>query len=84
MDPKEIKTLIENGLPGAQVDVVSDDNTHYAAVVICTLDRTQPCAAARRQAGGSDMERQGEGEGEAAAQADGKVHALGAIICEAM
>ena len=36
MDPKEIKTLIENGLPGAQVDVVSDDNTHYAAVVICT------------------------------------------------
>ncbi|MGI9206065.1 MAG: BolA family protein [Woeseiaceae bacterium] len=34
MDPTEIKTLIENGLPGAQVDVISDDNTHYAAVVI--------------------------------------------------
>ncbi|MBT8131484.1 MAG: BolA/IbaG family iron-sulfur metabolism protein [Gammaproteobacteria bacterium] len=34
MDPKEIKTLIENGLPGAQVNVMSDDNTHYAAVVI--------------------------------------------------
>lgn len=34
MDPKEIKTLIENGLPSAQVDVLSDDNTHYAAVVI--------------------------------------------------
>lgn len=34
MDPKEIKTLIENGLPGAQVDVISDDNTHYAAIVI--------------------------------------------------
>lgn len=34
MDPKEIKTLIENGLPGAEVNVMSDDNTHYAAVVI--------------------------------------------------
>ncbi len=34
MDPAEIKQLIENGLKSAQVDVVSDDNTHYAAVVI--------------------------------------------------
>lgn len=34
MDPAEIKTLIENGLAGAEVNVFSEDNTHYAAVVI--------------------------------------------------
>ena len=34
MDPQEIKSLIENGLEGANVNVVSDDNTHYAALVI--------------------------------------------------
>lgn len=35
MDPAEIKTLIENGLEGAEVSVFSEDNTHYAALVIC-------------------------------------------------
>jgi acid stress-induced BolA-like protein IbaG/YrbA len=35
MDPAEIKTLIENGLPGADVNVFSEDNTHYSAVVVC-------------------------------------------------
>lgn len=34
MDPKEIKTLIENGLSGAVVEVMSEDNTHYAALVV--------------------------------------------------
>jgi acid stress-induced BolA-like protein IbaG/YrbA len=34
MDPEEIKTLIENGLDDATVQVFSDDNTHYAAVVV--------------------------------------------------
>ena len=34
MDPEEIKSLIENGIAGAAVNVVSDDNTHYAALVI--------------------------------------------------
>jgi acid stress-induced BolA-like protein IbaG/YrbA len=34
MDPAEIKTLIENGLDGAEVSVFSEDNTHYAALVI--------------------------------------------------
>jgi acid stress-induced BolA-like protein IbaG/YrbA len=34
MDPQEIKSLIENGLEGANVNVVSDDNTHYTALVI--------------------------------------------------
>jgi acid stress-induced BolA-like protein IbaG/YrbA len=34
MDPAEIKALIENGLENADVKVYSDDNTHYAAVVV--------------------------------------------------
>lgn len=34
MDPAEIKALIENGLAGADVQVFSEDNTHYAAVVV--------------------------------------------------
>ena len=34
MEPAEIKTLIENGMEGASVEVFSDDNTHFAARVI--------------------------------------------------
>ena len=34
MDPAEIKSLIENGLDGASAEIVSEDNTHYAALVI--------------------------------------------------
>lgn len=34
MDPQEIKSLIENGLEGAEVSVFSEDNTHYAALVV--------------------------------------------------
>ena len=34
MEPTEIKTLIENGLEGAEARVFSEDNTHYATVVI--------------------------------------------------
>jgi len=39
MEPAEIKTLIENGLAAvgagdAQVEVFSEDNTHYAALVV--------------------------------------------------
>lgn len=34
MDPDDVKALIGDGLPGAEVDVQSDDNTHYAALVI--------------------------------------------------
>jgi acid stress-induced BolA-like protein IbaG/YrbA len=33
MDPKEIKSMIENGLPGSIVDV-EGDGTHFEAVVI--------------------------------------------------
>lgn len=34
MNPDEITTLIEAGLPGADVHVQSDDNTHFQAVVV--------------------------------------------------
>jgi acid stress-induced BolA-like protein IbaG/YrbA len=34
MEPLEIEKLIEAGLPDAEVQVVSDDNTHFAARVV--------------------------------------------------
>ena len=34
MEPSEIKTLIENGLEQSTVEIFSEDNTHYAALVI--------------------------------------------------
>ncbi len=34
MDPAEITRLIEAGLPGANVQVMSDDNTHFEALVV--------------------------------------------------
>jgi acid stress-induced BolA-like protein IbaG/YrbA len=34
MNAAEVQTLIQNGLPGAQVRVESDDDTHFEAVII--------------------------------------------------
>lgn len=34
MDPAQISQLIRDGLDGAAVEVQSDDNTHFAAVVV--------------------------------------------------
>jgi acid stress-induced BolA-like protein IbaG/YrbA len=34
MDPTEIVSLIEAGLPQAEVSVLSDDNTHFEALVV--------------------------------------------------
>ena len=34
MNPEEVARLIRAGLPGAQVEVRSDDDTHFAARVI--------------------------------------------------
>lgn len=34
MNPTEIRSLIETGLPGAQVQVRSEDDTHFETVVI--------------------------------------------------
>jgi len=34
MNPDEITRLIQTGLPEAEVQVLSDDNTHYEALVV--------------------------------------------------
>ena len=34
MNPEEVARLIRSGLPGAQVQVQSDDNTHFAARIV--------------------------------------------------
>ncbi len=34
MTPQQIQQLIEQGLPDARVEVLSDDNTHFEAVVV--------------------------------------------------
>ena len=34
MNAAEVQTLIEKGLPGARVRVLSDDDTHFEAVII--------------------------------------------------
>ncbi len=34
MNPNDVRRLIEAGLPGAQVQVVSDDGTHFESIVI--------------------------------------------------
>ena len=34
MDPRQVADLIRQAIPGAQVDVRSDDNTHFAALLI--------------------------------------------------
>jgi len=34
MNPEDVARLIRTGLPGAQVHVQSDDNTHFAARVV--------------------------------------------------
>ena len=36
MDPAEITRLIEAGFDGATVRVMSDDNTHFEALVIAS------------------------------------------------
>lgn len=36
MDSKLVADLIRQHLPGAQVDVRSEDNTHYAALLVST------------------------------------------------
>ncbi len=34
MHPEEVSRLIQKGLPSAQADVRSEDNTHFEAVVV--------------------------------------------------
>ncbi|TVQ47093.1 MAG: BolA/IbaG family iron-sulfur metabolism protein [Gammaproteobacteria bacterium] len=37
MTPQQIQQLIEQGLPEARVQVFSDDNTHFEAVVVSSM-----------------------------------------------
>jgi len=48
MTPQEIEQLIQAGLPDAQVQVMSDDNTHFEAVVV-SADFTGKRALQRHQ-----------------------------------
>ena len=34
MNPQEVEKLIQAGLPDAEVTVMSDDNTHFEAIVV--------------------------------------------------
>ncbi len=34
MNANEVRQLIETGLPGAQVQVMSDDDTHFEAIIV--------------------------------------------------
>jgi acid stress-induced BolA-like protein IbaG/YrbA len=34
MTPEQIQQMIQQGLPGARAEVLSDDNTHFEAIVI--------------------------------------------------
>ena len=36
MKAAEVQTLIQAGLPGAQVHVASDDDTHFEAVIVAS------------------------------------------------
>lgn len=45
MDPTEITQLIESGFDGAIVKVMTDDNTHYQALVVAAeFEGTRPLA----------------------------------------
>lgn len=48
MDPTQVEALIRSGFPGAEVQVASDDNTHYAALVVAA-EFTGKRAIARHQ-----------------------------------
>jgi acid stress-induced BolA-like protein IbaG/YrbA len=48
MNPKQVAELIRAGLPGAEVQVESDDNTHFAARIV-TKDFAGKRSIARHQ-----------------------------------
>lgn len=62
MNAAEVQSLIEAGLPGAQVRVASDDDTHFEAVIIApqfagkrTIQRHQLVYAALGQRMGREI-----------------------------
>ncbi len=62
MNPDDVKRLIEAGLPGAEVKVLSDDNTHFEALIVDagfdglrTLERHKRVYAALGEAMGREI-----------------------------
>ena len=62
MTPRDIEQLIRTGLPGAQVQIESDDNTHYSGVIVSeafagkrTLQRHQLVYAALGKLMGNEI-----------------------------
>lgn len=45
---EDIQALIEQGLPGAQVQVLGDDGTHFEALVVSAAFEGQPTLARHR------------------------------------
>jgi acid stress-induced BolA-like protein IbaG/YrbA len=45
MDPNEVAELIRQGMPDARIQVRSDDNTHFAALLVsAAFDNLRPLA----------------------------------------
>jgi acid stress-induced BolA-like protein IbaG/YrbA len=65
MNPERIRELIEQGLPGAQVQVQGDDGVHFEATIVCEAFRGKAPLARHRMVYGTLGERMG-----------GEIHAL--------
>ena len=65
MNPERIRELIEQGLPGAQVQVQGDDGVHFQATIVCEAFRGKAPLARHRMVYGTLGERMG-----------GEIHAL--------
>ncbi len=65
MNPKQLADLIQAALPGASVDVQSDDNTHFAARIVSAEFATLRSIARHQLVYGALGERMG-----------GEIHAL--------
>ena len=48
MDASTIKSLIEAGLPDAQVEVLGDDGQHFQATVVCPAFEGQSVVSCHR------------------------------------
>jgi acid stress-induced BolA-like protein IbaG/YrbA len=65
MNPERIRELIQQGLPGAQVQVQGDDGVHFEATIVCEAFRGKAPLARHRMVYGTLGERMG-----------GEIHAL--------
>jgi acid stress-induced BolA-like protein IbaG/YrbA len=65
MNPERIRELIEQGLPGARVQVQGDDGVHFEATIVCEAFRGKAPLARHRMVYGTLGDRMG-----------GEIHAL--------